>query len=173
MPLNPASSLAQLLNAPVRSGQVVWLGIRPGRREQLIPLQSAEFDLTSGVLGDRYTRAQGARQVTLIQVEHLATIASHVGRSHVPPGDLRRNVVIQGINLVALKDKHFRIGSAVLKTTGECHPCSRMEEILGVGGYNAVRGLGGITARIIESGTVKLGDDVVVCLGGGPAGESA
>lgn len=109
----------------------------------------------------------------MIQAEHLGTIASHLGLSQVLPGDLRRNVVTQGINLVALKDKHFRIGSAVLQTTGECHPCSRMEEILGVGGYNAVRGLGGITARVIESGTVKLGDDVVVDLPDGVAGGSA
>jgi MOSC domain-containing protein YiiM len=152
---------------------VVWLGIRPGRREALIELHSANFDITSGVIGDRYTRARGARQVTLIQAEHLGTIASHLGRSQVLPGDLRRNVVTRGINLVALKDKPFRIGSAILQTTGECHPCSRMEEILGVGGYNAVRGLGGITARIIESGTVNLGDDVVVDLPDGVAGGPA
>lgn len=145
----------------MKAGQVVWLGIRPGRREEVVELQIADFDLARGLLGDRYTRAQGARQVTLIQAEHLGAIASHLGRTQVVPGDLRRNVVTQGINLVALKDKRFRIGTAVLQTTGECHPCSRMEEILGVGGYNAVRGLGGITARIIKSGTVRVGDDIV------------
>lgn len=161
MPLNPSSTLAQLLNAPMKAGQVVWLGIRPGRREEVVELQIADFDLVRGLLGDRYTRAQGARQVTLIQAEHLSAIASHLGRTQVLPGDLRRNVVTQGINLVALKEKRFRIGTAVLQTTGECHPCSRMEEILGVGGYNAVRGLGGITARIIESGTVRVGNDIV------------
>ncbi|MGO4407702.1 MOSC domain-containing protein [Bosea sp. RAF48] len=89
------------------------------------------------------------------------------------PGDLRRNVVTQGINLLALKDKRFRIGSAILQTTGEYHPCSRMEEILGVGGYNAVRGLGDITARIIESGMVKAGDGIVVDFGDRLAGGSA
>lgn len=99
--------------------------------------------------------------MTLFQAEHLATIASHIGRSEVLPADLRRNVVTRGINLLALKDKRFQIGSAVLETTGECHPCSRMEEILGIGGYNAVRGLGGITARIVQSGTVNVGDELV------------
>lgn len=77
------------------------------------------------------------------------------------PADLRRNVVTRGINLLALKDKRFQIGSAVLETTGECHPCSRMEEILGVGGYNAARGLGGITARIVQSGKVSVGDELL------------
>ncbi len=126
----------------------------------MLALQSADFDATNGILGDRYSRTAGARQVTLIQSEHLAAIASHVGRSNVRPDDLRRNVVTHGINLVALKEKRFRIGSVILETTGECHPCSRMEEILGIGGYNAVRGLGGITARIIKSGTVNVGDDL-------------
>ncbi|MDR6831430.1 MOSC domain-containing protein YiiM [Bosea sp. BE271] len=161
MPLNPSSTLAQLLNAPVRAGHVVWLGVRPHRRGAMLTLPSANFDATNGIVGDRYTRAAGPRQVTLVQAEHLAAIASHLGRPQIMPDDLRRNVVTQGINLAALKEKHFRIGSAILETTGECHPCSRMEEVLGTGGYNAVRGLGGITARIIESGTVEIGDELV------------
>lgn len=160
MPLNASSMLAQLLNAPTRHGQVVWLGIRPRRREPMLVLQSADFDAAQGIVGDRYARAAGGRQVTLVQAEHLAAIASHLGRSEVLPDDLRRNIVTRGINLLALKDKRFQIGSAVLETTGECHPCSRMEEILGIGGYNAVRGLGGITARIVESGTASFGDEL-------------
>lgn len=165
MPFNASSMLAQLLNAPVAPGRVVWLGIRPRRREPMLVVQNADFDTVQGVVGDRYTRAGGGRQVTLLQAEHLAAIASHIGRSEVLPADLRRNVVTRGINLLALKDKRFQIGSAVLETTGECHPCSRMEEILGVGGYNAVRGLGGITARIVQSGKVSVGDDLLALSG--------
>ncbi|BBF82035.1 MOSC domain protein [Asticcacaulis excentricus] len=74
---------------------------------------------------------------------------------------LRRNVVTSGINLLALKDKRFQLGVAVLEYTGECHPCSRMEEIFGVGGYNAVRGRGGITARVITGGRFRVGDLMV------------
>ena len=66
----------------------------------------------------------------------------------------------RGINLFALKDRRFRIGDAVLETSGECAPCSLMEEVLGPGGYNAMRGHGGITARIIESGQIKIGDAI-------------
>ena len=69
-------------------------------------------------------------------------------------------MVVAGLNLAALKEHRVRIGTAILEPTGECHPCSRMEAILGEGGYNAVRGHGGITARVVEAGRVRLGDAV-------------
>jgi MOSC domain-containing protein YiiM len=76
----------------------------------------------------------------------------------ISPALVRRNIVVVGLNLLALKDRRFRIGEALLETSGECHPCSRMDENRGVGGYNAMRGLGGITARVIADGRVVVGD---------------
>lgn len=114
-----------------------------------------------GLVGDRWKgRPDGARQVTLIGEENLRAIASFLGRSTVAPEALRRNIVVRGINLLALKGHRFRLGEAVLRMSGEAHPCSRMEEVLGQGGYNAVRGHGGITAQVLEAGAVRLGDQV-------------
>ena len=100
-------------------------------------------------------------QITLIQLEHLAVIGAFCGVS-VSPDLLRRNLAVSGINLLALKDRRFRIGDALLEGNGLCRPCSRMEENLGLGGYNAVRGHGGITARVIEGAMIKVGQSVVV-----------
>jgi len=99
--------------------------------------------------GDRYSVPTGARQVTLIQSEHLDVLASILGKEHLGPELLRRNLAISGINLLSLKNKNIIIGSTLLKITGLCHPCSRMESILGPGGYNAMRGHGGLTACVL------------------------
>lgn len=160
---NARSNLAALLAAPMRSGRVVWIGLRPERKADLCAVQTALAEAAHGLKGDHYkTRRNGKRQVTLIQAEDLAAIASYLGRDQVHPGELRRNLVTQGINLLALKGKCFRVGEVLLEHTGECHPCSRMEDILGTGGYNAVRGHGGITARILTSGEICLGDEIAV-----------
>ncbi len=157
--LNPASPLSKLMAVPMRPGIVTWLGIRPARLEPMTTPEAITLTPGQGVVGDHYASAtQGARQVTVIPAEHLAAIASYLGQDGMPPKLLRRNIVVRGSNLAALKGRTFRLGSALLESSGECHPCSKMERLLGIGGYNAVRGHGGITARVLEGGEVRLGD---------------
>ena len=162
MPLNHASPLAALLRAPMRPGVIRWIGVRPARRAPVTEVSAALLDPIEGLRGDHYgNRASRARQVTLVSREHLAAIAAYLGLAEIAPERLRRNVVTEGINLLALKGRPFRLGTALLEMTGECHPCSRMEQTFGSGGYNAVRGHGGITARILTAGEIGLGDPLV------------
>ncbi|HBK06598.1 MAG TPA: MOSC domain-containing protein [Acetobacteraceae bacterium] len=158
--LNPQSPLARLLDGPIRPGSVAWIGVRAERRQPVIPVALAELEPGNGIRGD-HARSR-TRQVTLMQVEHLVAIAAHLGRPALDPALLRRNILVSGVNLLALKSRTFRLGTAVLLTTGDCHPCSRMEEVLGPGGYNAVRGLGGITARVLTAGQVRVDDTLDV-----------
>jgi MOSC domain-containing protein YiiM len=156
-----SNSLQELFTTLPQIGRVDWIGIRPERKAPMIELEVVQAIAGKGLSGDRYKSNNGKRQVTLIQGEHLLAIASLLGKSFVTPELLRRNLVISGINLLALKDKSFRIGNCVLEYTGLCHPCSAMETTFGPGGYNAVRGHGGITARIIAGGEIKLQDAVL------------
>ncbi len=158
--LNPAAPLAQLLDAPMRPGLVAWIGVRPARRGALQAVAAAALDPVAGLAGDHYRGSRGTRHVTLIGDLDLVAIGRCLGRDAVAPALLRRNIVVGGINLHALRGRRFRLGEALLEATGDCHPCSRMEEVLGVGGYNAVRGHGGITARVLTAGVVRLGDAV-------------
>jgi len=156
-------TIAELMDRLPREGCVEWIGVRPARDAPMQIVDRVELIQGAGLEGDRFSsRNDGPRQVTLIQLEHLAVIAACAGLETVEPDLLRRNIVVSGINLLALKDRRFRVGTALLAYSGQCHPCSKMERRLGPGGYNAVRGHGGITARVLESGHVRPGDPVAV-----------
>ena len=122
----------------------------------------AGIGLADDRLGKRGEAELSTRQVTLIQHEHLAVIASLARVDAVDPVALRRNLVISGINLSALKNARVRVGAALLEIVGPCAPCSRMEQAIGRGGYAAMRGHGGWTARVIEGGALRVGDAVRV-----------
>ncbi len=152
--------MKQLLQTMPQIGVVQWIGVRPGRREPIQVLDSVEAN-DQGLLGDRYNGpADGDRMITLIQQEHISAVASILGRESIPPALLRRNIVVSGINLQALKKNEMQIGEAILFVTGNCPPCSRMEENLGEGGYNAMRGHGGVTARVVSGGTINVGSSI-------------
>lgn len=154
--------LRELVNVFPDSGQVTWIGVRPERRVAPQSRPEVTADPAHGLSGDHYRGGPaGKRQVTLIMAEHLDAVAALLGRDRIDPAMTRRNIVVRGINLTALHNRRFRLGNVLLEGTGFCHPCSRMEENLGPGGYNALRGHGGITARILEGGAIRVGDKVV------------
>lgn len=152
-------TLYDLLSTLPQIGRLEWIGVRPARREPLVPLEVVEARIATGLSGDRYS-SSGKRQVTLIQAEHLPVLAAMLKQARIDPATLRRNLVVSGINLIALKAARFKVGEVLLEGTGSCDPCSRMEDALGTGGYNAMRGHGGITARIVEEGSIRVGDPV-------------
>ncbi len=143
-----------------RTGEVRWIGLRPARDVPMCEVDSAEAVAGRGLVGDRYGSGSGKRGITLIQAEHLPAIAALAGRDAVAPATLRRNLVVAGLPLIALKGRRFRIGEVLCEGIGPCDPCSRMEEALGPGGYNAMRGHGGLCARILEGGTLRVGNAV-------------
>ena len=150
--------IQKLMTLYPKPGKLIAISIRVQRLEPLKLVDTVKAIENRGLEGDR--SKGGNRQVTLIQKEHVDAVASILGKDLLDFTLTRRNLLVVGINLLSLKGKKFQIGEATLEYTGECHPCSRMEEALGTGGYNAMRGHGGITAKIIVSGEIKTGDVV-------------
>ena len=142
-------------------GKVEWIGVRSRPRETILIVNEVRAIQDAGLDGDHYSGKPGSkRQVTLIQSEHLDVVQKILRLQNLDPSLTRRNLVISGINLMALKLRKFTVGEVVLEGTGNCAPCSKMEENLGSGGWNAMRGHGGITARVIRGGLISIGDEV-------------
>lgn len=153
----------ELIQTLPQIGELAWISYRPEKDQPVREVASISVNPRQGLEGDHYQGRSGKRQVTLIQAEHLPAVAAMLGVDRIDPADLRRNLVVRNINLLALRDRTFRIGGeVVLEGTGACHPCSKMEAALGPGGYNAMRGHGGLTARVIQGGTIRLGDRIQV-----------
>jgi len=164
------SSLRALMFQRARPGALCWIGVRPARGAPMLAQERGVLLAGRGLSGDvTAERSGGKRQVSLIQAEHLAVIAQLTQREHVGPELLRRNLVVRGINLLALRSTRFRVGRTLLEGTGTCDPCSKMERALGPGGYNAMRGHGGIVARILEGGDIAIGDEIDFAEGAEPA----
>ncbi|WP_328586862.1 MOSC domain-containing protein [Tranquillimonas rosea] len=111
-----------------------------------------------GLAGDH--ARPGKRALTLLQAEHLPVIAALAGHAEVQPETLQRNLVISGLNLSACRGVDLALGTARIRVTGPCAPCSRMEAALGHGGYTAMRGHGGWCATILTPGRIAVGDTI-------------
>ena len=158
------------LNTPPHiAGRVEAIVVRGAPRDPARTISATQalagIGLADDRLGKKGESELSTRQVTLVQAEHLPVIAQLAqlsGVAAVDPVRLRRNLVVSGINLLALRNARVQVGDAVLEIVGPCAPCSRMETEVGPGAYAAMRGHGGMTARVITSGAIRVGDVVRV-----------
>ena len=167
----PSPTLRELTQRFPLAGRVEAIYLRPARLAPVVSVSEVRAEPGQGLIGDR--RSSGVRignlaqkrEVTLFQSEHLSTLAAWLGLPALDAGRLRRNLVVSGLNLVSMRSLfadvalQWRVGAeVVLEVTGSCDPCSRMETELGEGGYNAMRGHGGVTARVLSGGTIRVSD---------------
>jgi len=107
-------TLNELLARLPQRGVVEWIGVRPARRIPVTSVEEAEARAGGGLTGDHFSGSpESKRQVTLIQAEHLQVIAQLLRHESLDPGLLRRNIVVRGINLLALNGARFSIGAAL------------------------------------------------------------
>ena len=165
------STLQAISQTLPQVGRLEAIIVRPARGADCFYLQQTMAIKGIGLADDRrglnsHTTVNGSRQVTLIQAEHIEVIAQLVGLSKLDPALLRRNLLVSGINLLAIKPlfKHhinyLQVGQVLFEIVGDCDPCSRMETLLGAGGYNAMRGHGGVNAKIVQGGQLSVGDTI-------------
>jgi len=112
-----------------------------------------------GLVGDRYQEAEVGhkRQITFFDLEVHRDLCRQFEGAAVESEVYRRNVVIEGVDLNSLIGKRFRLGGVLFEGVEECRPCYWMDSAFGPGAEEAMRGRGGLRARILEDGTLQKG----------------
>jgi len=140
--------------------------ISPEKGGEMISANTIEVIVDCGLIGDRYTnpkyRKRAADQITLIEIENINSFTSETGLP-LQPHQPRRNLVTRGVNLNNLCGKRFRIGNIIFEGLELCEPCTKFSkktypEILRFFVHR-----GGLNARIIQGGTLNVGDEIAEC----------
>jgi MOSC domain-containing protein YiiM len=150
-------------------GEVVAIHTADGAGAPMRALEAVEAVAGEGLVGDRYRDGTGfysvtptdpgARELTLISEEALAAVLADSGIP-LAPDEHRRNVTTRGIALEPLLGKRFRIGEVVCEGVRLCPPCTHLEDVTGKRVMKPLVHRGGIRARIVESGWIRVGDAV-------------
>jgi MOSC domain-containing protein YiiM len=114
-----------------------------------------------GLEGDRHFD-RDKHDLTLIEAEAIEDLARE-GGIELGPGEPRRQLVTRGIGLNELVGKRFRVGEVLCEGEELCHPCRHMERLTQPGVLNGLAGRGGLCARVVEGGTISVGDRVEEC----------
>ncbi len=140
------------------TGKVEWIGIRPERKAAVVSKESVNVSRESAIEGDHAVAAH--RQVTIISKEQLEEVRASLDAANIDPSSMRRNILVSGLDFNNLENATLQIGSVTVEVTGPCNPCERMDENLGDGGRQAMENLGGWTTRVLEPGSINVGDRV-------------
>ena len=141
--------------------EVVSIHIAGERNGPAQALSSAEVVTDYGLQGDWRSHSGNSRQLTLIEEEGLLATGREL-RSAVPDGASRRQVVVRGLTLNATVGKTLLLGPVVVAVTALCHPCENMERTIGPGAQLAMANRGGVSARVLQGGTLRPGDKIFV-----------
>jgi MOSC domain-containing protein YiiM len=125
---------------------------------QIVSVPEVSCVAGSGLVGDRFFKYKPGYkgQVTFFSSEVFETLCGDLGVSEKQPSVLRRNVLTRGVDLNTLIGRTFSIQGVVFEGAEECRPCYWMDTALAPGAEAALRGRGGLRARIIEGGTLRV-----------------
>ncbi|MBI4349491.1 MAG: hypothetical protein HY553_21830 [Elusimicrobia bacterium] len=149
-------------------GRLAAIHIAAKKAERPAAVPEVRAVAGEGLEGDRYRARAGTyskkhhpgREVTLIEAEAIEACARDK-KLAIEPRDTRRNLLTVGVPLNHLVGRRFRVGEVLLEGVELCDPCGHMEQLSGVAGAkDALANRGGLRARIVESGTLRVGDAI-------------
>ena len=153
------------------TGTVEAIYIASSAGEPMQPLSEAEAIAGRGLAGDRYLEgtgyysnrplADGSREVTLVEAEELEGMERETG-IRLDPSESRRNVLTRSVRVNELIGKRFRMGEVVCEGIRICEPCTYLEKLTGKRVMRPLVHKGGLRARIVSGGTIRVGDEILI-----------
>lgn len=130
----------------------------------LVEVSQIECVAGSGIRGDRFYdyRDDYKGQITFFSLEIFERLATHFRLTNKSAGELRRNVIVSGIDLNDLIGQEFSIQSVRLRGTAHCKPCYWMNHAIAPGAEEFLQGNGGLRAQILTDGVIAVGDAQLV-----------
>ena len=148
-------------------GKVRAIAIRKKTRAPMTLVHEASVTFANGVGDDSRGKKRNNRQVTVLTQEGWEEASTEL-EQNLEWTTRRANIFITGLNLESSEGKFLKIGTSLLKITGELVPCNRMDEqIDGLTNALAKNWRGGVTCAIEEEGYLKAGDSVSIVDQGG------
>ncbi|MEO5852804.1 MAG: MOSC domain-containing protein [Nocardioides sp.] len=138
---------------------VTALHTAPATRLPMRSVDRVEAEAGKGLVGDRYHGTRH-RHVTVQSATSLAEAAAAFG-APVPAGLTRRNVTISDGEVPTTPGTRLRVGGALLEVVRVAAPCKLLDDTIGAGAQGALRRRGGTVFRVLESGPIAVGDEVL------------
>ncbi len=147
-------------------GHVQHIHITPTKGAPVEAVGEIEVVKGIGVVGDRHALQPGewdeshvGEELTLVEAESIDMLARDHD-IHLNPGETRRNITTRGVSLSDLVGKRIRVGEVVADVVELCEPCQHMQSIVGKPVMRPLAHRAGIRVLLVNSGTVRVGDEV-------------
>ena len=140
------------------AARVVEIHVAPGRRLPTRSVPAVEAEAGRGLVGDRYHGAKH-RHVTVQARDELDLAAADLG-APVPSGATRRNITVDHGPLPSRPGERLAVGPVLLEVVRVAAPCKLLDDTIGRGAQEALRHRGGSVFRVLEGGTIGVGDPV-------------
>jgi MOSC domain-containing protein YiiM len=150
-------------------GHIEAIHIAPAASAPMQALGDVQAVVGQGLAGDRYfvgvgfyserPTDPGAREVTLFEAEVLDLLATE-HRITLSAAEHRRNLTTRGVRLDDLLGRRFNVGDVLLEGVKDCPPCDHLEGLVGQPVLRPLVNRGGLRARIVAGGTIRVGDRV-------------
>jgi MOSC domain-containing protein YiiM len=131
---------------------------QPPGEHPILAVEQIECVPGRGIRGDRFFdfKPDYKGQITFFAGEVFDALCAELRLTGKSPGDTRRNVIIEGLDLNQLVNTEFEVQGVRFRGAAECSPCYWMDRAFAPGAEQFLQHRGGLRARILTPGILRV-----------------